>query len=156
MPMSRARTAICSAPLECPSRPGLPTRIFGRRPSASPTRSTSSRSASRSSAAAPAAASPTPVGARRSPNASRRVPAHSPVVAPPRAAARGGLGAAGAPGVAGPLVAARARRRGRLALLLLERRVDGEDAAVGTLDERRALRGLEAVDADHDLLAGLD
>ena len=30
--MSRARTAICSAPLECPSRPGLPTRIFSRRP----------------------------------------------------------------------------------------------------------------------------
>ncbi len=35
MPTSRARTAICSAPLECPSRPGLPTRIFGRRPSVS-------------------------------------------------------------------------------------------------------------------------
>ena len=31
-PASRARTAICSAPLECPSRPGLPTRIFGRPP----------------------------------------------------------------------------------------------------------------------------
>ena len=44
MPESRARTAICSAPLEWPSRPGLPTRIFGRRPSFSCRRATSSRS----------------------------------------------------------------------------------------------------------------
>src|SRR3982751_5928256 len=87
MPMSRARTAICSAPLECPSSPGLPTRILSPRPSASPTRSTSSRSASRSAAATPAAASPTPVGARNSPKAPRSVAAHSPVVAPARAAA---------------------------------------------------------------------
>ena len=33
MPQSRARKAICSAPLECPSRPGLPTRNLSRRPS---------------------------------------------------------------------------------------------------------------------------
>src|SRR5215217_7087592 len=55
MPMSRARTAICSAPLEWPSRPGLPTRIFIRRPSASPTRATSSRSSAMSSVGAGAA-----------------------------------------------------------------------------------------------------
>src|ERR671920_617869 len=52
MPMSRARTAICSAPLECPSSPGLPTRIFGVRPIASPTRATSSRSSATSSVGA--------------------------------------------------------------------------------------------------------
>ena len=57
MPASRARTAICSAPLEWPSRPGLPTRIFTVRPSASLTRATSSRSASSAAgeAASPAA-----------------------------------------------------------------------------------------------------
>ena len=33
MPASVARTAICSAPLEWPSRPGLPTRNLSRRPS---------------------------------------------------------------------------------------------------------------------------
>ena len=32
MPASRAATAICSAPFECPSRPGLPTRIRGGPP----------------------------------------------------------------------------------------------------------------------------
>ncbi len=60
-----------------------------RRPSASLTRSTSSRSAASSSSPGPtgAAASPTPVGARYSPNASRSVRDHSPVVAPARAAA---------------------------------------------------------------------
>jgi hypothetical protein len=46
MPASRLATAICSAPLECPSSPGLPTRIFSVRPSASLTRATSSRSSS--------------------------------------------------------------------------------------------------------------
>ena len=47
----RARaTAICSAPLEWPSRPGLPTRNFSRRPSFFDTRSTSARMSSRPSA----------------------------------------------------------------------------------------------------------
>ena len=64
MPESRARTAICSAPFECPSRPGLPTRIFGRRPSFSCRRETSMRSSLSSPSAGAAAASPTPVGAR--------------------------------------------------------------------------------------------
>src|ERR1051326_2833913 len=41
MPASRARTAICSAPLEWPSSPGLPTRNFMRRPSFFDTRPTS-------------------------------------------------------------------------------------------------------------------
>src|ERR687898_310996 len=129
MPASRARTAICSAPLECPSRPGLPTRIFTRRPSASLTRSTSSRSSSMSADEAPADASPTPVGARYSPKASRSVADHSPVVAP----ARHGL-----------------------ALLGLGGGVDHEDrvAALGPQPRRLGLR--VAVEADHDLLAGLD
>ena len=60
MPASRARTAICSAPLEWPSRPGLPTRIFSPRPSCSATRATSSRSAAISSPGAGAAAAPPP------------------------------------------------------------------------------------------------
>src|SRR5436190_1867559 len=63
MPASRARTAICSAPLEWPSRPGFPTRILIRRPSPSLTRSTSSRSSAVSAEPSIAAASPTPVGA---------------------------------------------------------------------------------------------
>ncbi len=54
------------------------------------------------------------------------------------------------------LVAARAPCDDRVALLGLQRRVDGEDPAVGALDERRALAALEAVDADEDLLARLD
>src|SRR2546423_1687999 len=62
MPESRARTAICSAPFEWPSRPGLPTRIFGRRPSFSCSRETSSRSSLNSPSAGAAAASPTPAG----------------------------------------------------------------------------------------------
>src|SRR5919201_1379430 len=89
MPASRARTAICSAPFEWPSRPGLPTRILIRRPSASDTRSTLSLSSRSASSSGAAAASATPVGARYSPNTSRSVPAHSPVVAPAvRGAAR--------------------------------------------------------------------
>ena len=39
-PASRARTAICSAPLQCPSRPGLPTRNRSRPPSSSPVAAT--------------------------------------------------------------------------------------------------------------------
>src|SRR5713101_4524234 len=81
MPASRARTAICSAPLEWPSSPGLPTRNLMRRPSLRETRSTSARTRSRPSpgcAAAPA----TPVGARYSPNTSRSAAPHSPVVTP--------------------------------------------------------------------------
>src|ERR687894_388597 len=56
MPASRARTAICSAPFECPSSPGLPTRILTRRPSDSDTRSTFSRSSVKLSESAAAAA----------------------------------------------------------------------------------------------------
>ena len=66
----------------------MPTRILIRRPSASDTRSTRSRrSASSASSGEIPAAPSTPVGARYSPNTSRSVPAHSPVVAPARAAA---------------------------------------------------------------------
>jgi hypothetical protein len=52
MPMSRARTAICSAPLECPSRPGLPTRIFEPAPERLATRVDLLAQRSRSSAPA--------------------------------------------------------------------------------------------------------
>jgi hypothetical protein len=81
MPASRARTAICSAPLEWPSSPGLPTRSFIRRPSFFDTRSTSARMSSRPSASL-RMAWPTPVGARYSPKAWRSAKPHSPVVTP--------------------------------------------------------------------------
>ena len=69
MPASRARTAICSAPFEWPSRPGLPTRILiapARAPRTPPRRGRAARSATRRRA--PARRRPTPVGARYSPN----------------------------------------------------------------------------------------
>src|SRR5215203_4124887 len=72
MPASRARTAICSAPLECPSSPGLPTRIFTPRPRCSPRRATSSRSSASSSPLGTAAASPTPLVAPGPPCVERR------------------------------------------------------------------------------------
>ena len=53
MPTSRARTAICSAPLEWPSRPGFATRIRIRCPSSSETSSTWARTASSSSPSEP-------------------------------------------------------------------------------------------------------
>ena len=81
MPASRARAAICSAPLEWPSRPGLPIRNFSRRPSFLETRSTSARMSSSPSASLRMAV-PTPVGARYSPKAERSAKPHSPVVTP--------------------------------------------------------------------------
>ena len=166
MPASRARTAICSAPLEWPSRPGLPTRILTRRPSASLTCSTRSRSAASESSAAAAAASPTPVGARYSPKTSRSAAAHSPVVAPARAAAS----------VAGMMFSSddgsraeslqrsvdrpwsRPSRHARSASIggALHGRVDPQDAAVLALLQRRRLRLGERVLPDHGLLARLD
>src|ERR1700727_2470491 len=131
MRASRARTAICSAPLEWPSSPGLPTRNLSRRPSPSLTRSTSSRSSAMSSVGA-ATASPTPVGARYSPNASRSAWDHSPVVAPAREAGDGFEGL-----VDGGLVAAFAPALDRRALLGLHLGVDDEDAAVGAGGQRR-------------------
>src|SRR6478736_3214579 len=122
-PASRARTAICSAPLECPSRPGLPTSSRSRSPSSTPVRATIARTSTSASDPAPTPTEPlTPVGARNSPNTSRSAPAHSPVVRPARAHS----------GV-------HALDRG------LE--VGGEWVGLG---------GLEPVDADDDVLAGLD
>ena len=46
MPTSVARTAICSAPLECPSSPGLPTTKVSVRPSRPETSSTLRRTSS--------------------------------------------------------------------------------------------------------------
>ncbi len=62
MPQSRARTAICSAPLEWPSRPGLPTRNFRRRPSGSETRLHRRADLLEARRASSAAASATPGG----------------------------------------------------------------------------------------------
>src|ERR687890_762855 len=60
-PASRARTAICSAPLECPSSPGLPTRKRSRPPSSFPVARTCSRTpVSVSSASPPPEAADTP------------------------------------------------------------------------------------------------
>src|SRR5216683_3352578 len=81
MPASRARTAICSAPFEWPSRPGLPTRNFSRLPSRREAASTAARTSSRPVASL-RAARPTPVGARYSPNTLRNAAPHSPVVTP--------------------------------------------------------------------------
>ena len=78
MPESRAATAICSAPLECPSRPGFATKNFGGPPGMVRTYSATSASW----AVRRPAAAPTPVGARYSPNTSRNTWLHSPVVPP--------------------------------------------------------------------------
>ena len=73
--------AICSAPLEWPSRPGLATNNRGGPPGSVLERCATAASWSPRGTATP----PTPVGARYSPNTSRRVDAHSPVVPPARA-----------------------------------------------------------------------
>src|SRR5437868_5186875 len=128
MPASRARTAICSAPLEWPSRPGLPTRNFKRRPSFFETRSISARTSSGAGLSL-RAARPTPVGARYSPNASRRTSAHSPVVTSAFAAAmEGGMmlrpDAAASRNSCNAVFTAFASRAARLALELLHLRRD--------------------------------
>ena len=86
IPASRAATAICSAPFACPSRPGLPTRIFGGPPIVAACSCTWRRTLSMSSATL-APIPPTPVGARYSPNTSRSASAHSPTVPPALASA---------------------------------------------------------------------
>ena len=78
MPASRAATAICSAPLLCPSRPGLATR---KRTGPPTMERTNSATAASSPTRRPTAAF-TPVGARNSPNTSRNAADHSPVVPP--------------------------------------------------------------------------
>ena len=62
MPASRAATAICSAPFECPSRPGLATSSRGGPPGIART-----LAATPASPDDPAATAETPVGARYSP-----------------------------------------------------------------------------------------
>ena len=171
MPESRARTAICSAPFEWPSRPGLPTRIFGRRPSCSLQLRRPARAAlparRRRGAARPrrrrwgrgscrtprAACAPTrrwwrPRGRRRS---SATIRFSLGVLA--RAATRASSASA-----ASTAAWSRSERQRRTASICcgLDRRVDDEDAALGVGGQRRVLGLGEAVLADHDLLAGLD
>ena len=85
MPQSRARKAICSAPFECPSRPGFPIRNFSLRPSLSDTRSTDERISSSPSVLFDFAFE-RPVGPRYSPCTDLIISAHSPVVTPAFAA----------------------------------------------------------------------
>src|SRR6202044_943072 len=161
MPASRPRAAICSAPLEWPSRPGLPTRNFSRRPSFLDTRSTSARMSSRPSAPLRMAV-PTPVGARYSPNAARSANPHSPVVTPALAQAiDGGMmlppvfaALRKASSAAATPLAGRARGGEPLDLPGLRFRRHGDDG-LGGVRQRRRLCFDEAVDADHDLLAAL-
>src|SRR5689334_10895428 len=80
----RVDAAICSAPLECPSSPGLPTSRRTGPPSSFAAACTRSRTSTIPPTGA-AATAPTPVGARYSPNTSRSAPAHSPTVPPARA-----------------------------------------------------------------------
>src|SRR5206468_3489524 len=86
MPTSRAFTAICSAPLLCPSRPGLPTSNLRGRPRSCPSARTRRRTASVSPLALADSPATTPVGARYSPKRLRSASAHSPVVTPACAA----------------------------------------------------------------------
>src|SRR3954465_6429560 len=170
-PASRARTAICSAPLECPSRPGLPTRKRSRPPSSSPVARTRSRMSIRvSSASPPPLAAATPVGARYSPNTSRSTPAHSPVVTPARAQSRVAAirltsvpaasrraphplpgGAWARPGVVGgALVALGPPLLHGLLRRVLHGGVDDHDRGVEVGQQRVGLGGLVLVDADDD------
>ena len=164
MPASRARTAICSAPLEWPSRPGLPTRKVSRRPSFRDTRSTSARMSSRPPASLRIAL-PTPVGARYSPKRLTQRPA-------PFAGGDAGFGAGDrgrhdVGGACGGALEIGQRRRDRLGVArcapgfqpldlvgfgLRRDRHDRLDAA----GQRRRLGFQVFVDADHDLVAALD
>ena len=169
MPTSRARTAICSAPFECPSRPGLPTRIRIGWPICSETSSTRSRTpASRSPLTEPPRRPPpTPVGRAvvaedlaqdAGPLAGggaglggldRRRHDVAPLVA-------GGLGELLERRVDGALVALGLPLLERLDPLALDLGVGGEDAAVLAGGERRVLGLGEPVLADHLDLAALD
>src|SRR5271166_4775562 len=164
MPASVARAAICSAPLEWPSRPGLPIRNLIRRPSLRDTRSISPRSASRPAASC-LALGETPVGARNSPNSKRNASPHSPVVTPASAASiEAGM-------IFAPLAAATrnalqrqphprfvARRAPSLQLFdLLRLRFGGRNHdGVLARSQRRGLRVRESIDADNNLFAPLD
>ena len=167
MPASRARTAICSAPLEWPSSPGLPTRNLSRRPSASLTRSTSSRSSDTSSLDTAAALADAGGGAVLAERVAQRLG--------PLAGGHAGAGggdrrrhdvlrvvggrrarARPAPRRRPPGRARRASARAAARCLASTSGIDDQDPAVGAGGERRGLGRGEAVHADHDLLAGLD
>lgn len=163
MPQSRARAAICSAPFEWPSSPGLPTRNLSCRPSFADTRSTASRIDSSPSVRFEGDRD-TPVGPRYSPCTPRMTPAHSPVVASARAAAieagmmflpasaarrsSASAAATAAPSRAAPGVQSRD-------LVLFHRRIDGQDRAIPR-SQRRGLGLGPAVDADDNGFLALD
>ena len=159
MPASRAATAICSAPLEWPSRPGLATSSFGGPPAIVLTRSTTAAKpggrTDRAGDAGRGAELAEHLAHHRAPLAGRaaglgqgdRRRHHVVAVArrPPQLVERrgdGGVVAAGPP----PLdVGDR---------LGLDGGVDAQDGALAA--ERRRLGLGEAVDADDDQVAGLD
>ena len=164
MPQSRARTAICSAPLEWPSRPGLPTSSLMRRPSLAETRSTSARTSSRLAS---------PVRGHGAADAGRRA-IFAEDAAQRRAPFAGGdaglgagdrrlhdvaafLGGALQIGSAAltALASRAARQASRRSICSSSIRVDGLDGAC-CRRQRRRLRLGPAVDADNDLLARLD
>ena len=168
MPASRARTAICSAPLEWPSRPGLPDEDLdpaaeGLGHALDPVAQLGERR--RRPARPRRRRRRWARGTRRTPRAAS--PAHSPVVAPAcaaasvagitftsgeEAAARSSLESR----VHGGLVALGAPRAHGVDLPLLDRGVHGHDPAVLALLERRGLvLGVDVL-ADHLLLAALD
>ena len=164
MPTSRARTAICSAPLECPSRPGLPTRIFiapaervgrrGRPRRAAPrARRRRRRPGARLADAGRRAVVAEDVAQRLRPLAGRHAGAGGGdrrghdvlvVVAAPRAAARRARASTAR------RVALRAPLAQRRDLLGLDAGVDGEDPAVGALRRAARARSRVAVLPDDD------
>src|ERR1700722_10487316 len=145
-PASRAATAICSAPLECPSSPGLATRRRG----GPPVRAASARvRATRGPSSSPRCPTPplTPVGARNSPKTWRSAPAHFPVVPPAWARAM----------VASMMLAAGPPALHVGDLLGLDPVVDLQDVLDLTIAGERGGGGLgEAVHAHHALLACLN
>jgi hypothetical protein len=170
MPDHRGRaTAICSAPLEWPSRPGLPTSILsgGRAGGALDPPRTASIGGQASSPPSRAWPRRPPVGARgtrRRPRAGPRP--HSPVVTPAWAQAIEGSMMLRPSRAAASSAASAGRRSGGVAprapglevfhLAGLGRGVDGQEAAVGPGRQRRGLALGVGVDADHDLLAAFD
>src|SRR5262245_33528816 len=163
MPTSRARTAICSAPLLWPSRPGFPTSTLSGRPRREARACTRSRTSAVRSPGWASARATTPVGARYSPKSPRSTSAHSPVVTPACAARiEGGITFPPAEttsrrfrSAASASLAPRAEGGELLHLLALRPHVDAQDRLVPR-QERRGLRLGVAVHAHHHEVPALD